>query len=404
MTGIQRFAALAVMTFITVVASFASLPDTSLHKPLPVSPATLAESTAASEPMISDTVRSLNGLHDTRWNEDHWWTNVLRREHKLAMNDTTIHYPKFIGFCVDVYNWGDRFFNSVDPRYVQSTGKRWKIRITSDNWLDSYAMSFPAKMSMRMMNNVYSNFGAYLHYMAVSVGYSINLNHVLFGKPMDRKKLEFGFSCARFNAEFSYTKSDGGNYMRKFGDYNNGRLFKSYFPGLNMQDMQIAAYYFFNNRKYSEGAAYSFGKFQRLSAGSFMAGLSYSDQDINIDFSTLNADLKKYLKLDRYFLKFHYFSYCLLFGYGYNWVWNPHFLFNITAMPSIGVTHCYEDSAEGTGNLLALNIKGRMSITYNLGDFFAGLQAKMDGQWYRSDKYSLFNSIESLTLSAGWRF
>ncbi|MCM1377882.1 MAG: DUF4421 domain-containing protein [Clostridium sp.] len=355
-----------------------------------------------------DTLRTINPLTqqqlDSAYRHDHdWWT--LLKKGKLSMSDTTVIYPKFLKFCVGVYNWGDKFFNSYDTDYVESTGKRWKARLVNDNWVDSYSMRFYGKdMRMRMMSDIYCNVGAYIQYMAVSVGYSLNINHAVFGKPLDQKRLEAGFSCARFSLDFSYTANSGGSYIRTFGDYKNGKIFKSYFPGLDLHTLTIDLYYFFNNRKYSQGAAYGFAKFQKRSAGSFIIGLTYSTQNISMDFSTLNPKLQPYFKLDNYFLKLHYTDYCLLLGYGFNWVWNPHLLFNISVMPSIGINNTYEDSAEGAGVLLSLNAKGRMSLTYNNRQFFMGLQGKIDGHWYHSDKQSIFNSIENLSASVGFRF
>lgn len=341
--------------------------------------------------------------HDALYRAEHNWINLARRR-ALYTSDTTVIYPRFIDFCMRVYRWADHAFNSYNPEYVEGTGKRWKARLAFDNWVDSYSMHFPGNMNMRMMSDIYANAGAYIQYMAVSVGYSANLNHMFGGDPIDRKRLEFGFNCARFNLDVYYTENNGGTYMRTFGDYKNGHIFKNYFPGLELHSFNVDLYYFLNNKKYSQGAAYNNSKIQKRSAGSFIFGLSYSNLDISLDFSTLDPILLPYFTMQTYFMKFHYYNYCLLFGYGHNFVLNKHFLFNITALPSIGVNHCYEDSAEGSGNLLSLNIKGRMSLTYNYRNLYAGLIAKMDGNWYHSNKISFFNSIENAQINVGIRF
>lgn len=368
------------------------------------SPDILPEGISSEEDISQGPYAGLTAVQrDSAYRADHYWWNLFRRR-KLDMKDSTVIYPKFLGFCVKVYNWADHVFNSYNPDYVEGTGKRWKARLVSDNWVDSYAMNFHKRMSMRMMSDIYCNAGAYIQYMAVSLGYSLNLNHAVWGKPLDQKRFEFGFNCARFNADISYMENTGGSYMRKFGDYKGGRLFKLYFPGIEMHSLDIDLYYFFNNKKYSHGAAYNFSKYQKRSAGSFIIGLTYSDQNISMDFSTLPAALVPYLKIDSWFLKFHYFNYCLLFGYGYNWVLNRHWLFNISLMPSIGVNHCYEDSAEGTANLLSANFKGLMSLTYNHRNFFIGIIGKMNGHLYHSDKHTLFSSIENFSANFGFRF
>lgn len=333
-----------------------------------------------------------------------WWWN-LAKQGKLDLKDTTVIYPKFIKFCVDVYNWGDRTFNTYDPEYVIGTGKRWKVRLVSDNWLDSYAMRLPQGVNTTMSSDVYANIGAYIQYMAVSVGSSYDVGKLFSKKEPSHKKYEFGFICALFNAELYYHENRGGTNIRKFGKFNDGKRIKEHFPGVEMYTLGFDAYYFFNNKKYSQGAAYNFAKYQLKSQGSFMLGLSITNQRLNIDFSRLPANLKSYLPdADILNYYFHYNSYAVLFGYGYNWVLAPKLLFNATVMPSIGFSHYYEDSLEGDKYLASLNISGRISLTYNLGNYFFGLFGKMNGHWYKSAKYSLFSSIENFSAYIGLRF
>lgn len=331
-----------------------------------------------------------------------WWKLALRNQ--LDLKDTTIQYPAFVKFCIDVYNWADKAFNYYDPNYVVGTGRRWKARLVFDSWVDSYAMSFNYKMPVRMMSNLYNNAGAYIQYMAVSVGYTTNVSQLMGQSPGNHKKMEFGFTCARFSAEVYLQENKEGTYIRRFGDAHNGKFFKEKFSGLTLNKKGLMACYFFNNKKYSQGAAYNFSKFQIRSQGSPIVGFIYNNLDININFTELNDNLKPYLIVPLTDYRFHYYSFSLIGGYGFNWVLGKHWLLNITATPGVGFTKAYEDSLENEGRLMAFNIYGRSSLTYNHKDFFLCLTAKIDGNWYRSDRYSLFNSVETFTANVGFRF
>lgn len=336
--------------------------------------------------------------------EQNWWWNLFKKG-KLNMKDTTVIYPKFLKFCVDVYNWADVTFNSYDPEYVVGTGKRWKARIVSDNWVDSYSMTLPQGLHTWMLSNLYSNIGAYIQYMAVSIGSSYDVGKLFNHHEPTHKKYEFGFNCARFNAELYYHENTGGTNLRKFGHFNNGKLIKEAFPGVTLYTFGIDAYYFFNNKKYSQGAAYNFSKIQKKNQGSFLLGFSWTNQKLSFDFQKLPDNLKPYLTIPentRYL--FHYNSYAILFGYGYNVVLLPQLLFNVTAMPAIGISHCYKDSLEGDKIMASLNISGRMSLTYNLGNYFFSIIGKMKGQWYKSGNHSLYSSIENFSANVGLRF
>ena len=336
--------------------------------------------------------------------EQRWWWNLFKQG-KLSMSDTTVIWPKFLKFCVDVYNWGDKTFNSYDPEYVIGTGKRWKVRIVSDNWLDSYHMQLPQKINTTMTSDVYANIGAYIQYMAVSVGSSYDIQKLFNKKEPSHKKYEFGFICALFNAELYYHENRGGVNIRRFGDFNHGKFTKEYFPGVSMYTLGFDAYYFFNNKKYSQGAAYNFAKYQLKSQGSFMLGLSITNQKLSFDFEQLPENIKEAnpdLNFTNYY--FHYNSYALLAGYGYNWVIAPKLLFNATVMPSLGFSHYYEDSIEGNKYLISMNIAGRISLTYNLGNYYFGLFGKMNGHLYKQGNMLLFSSIENFSAYIGLRF
>ncbi len=335
-------------------------------------------------------------------NPNYWWT--LFKKRKLNLADTSVVYPKFLGFCVKVYNWADHVFNSYDTTYVVGTGKRWKARLASDNWLDSYYLNLNRQMPIRMMSDMYFNAGFYLQYMAVSIGYSFDLSNKIGKRPDSHKKLEYNFNCARFNIEGHYWENTGGTVIRTFGKYHDGHLIKEKFPGVKSKTMGLNGYFFFNNKKYSQGAAYNFSKIQKRSAGSAIIGFNLNNLDISMDMTQLPVVLKPYLTITPRSYKFHYNTYALMGGYCYNWVWNKHLLFNISASPGIGYTHTYEDSVEQTKKIFSAIIKGQSSITYNNGNFFVCGVAKIDGNWYKSDELSFFSSIENFQLSAGIRF
>ena len=343
--------------------------------------------------------KTMKEMQDTNRN---WWH--LMWKGKLNMKDTTVEYPRFVKFCVDVYNLGDRIFSTYDTTYVVGTGRRWKTRIYFDIWGDSYNMNIGGKMPITLISNPYASAAVALQYMAVGISYSVDLNNLMFNKPVNHQKFEFSFNCARFNLDMAFNKTTGGSYIRTFGDYKRGKLFKEYMPGVKMTSFQADLYYYFNNFKYANGAAYNFSKIQKKNAGSFILGFTYSNEDISMDFTTLPDYLKPFMTVDDKKYRFHYFNYCLLFGYGFNWVCNKHLLYNISVMPSIGVLHCYEDSYDGSAKLLSLNLKARTSLTYNHGDFFTCLIGKIDGHWYKTGKLSVFSAIENVSLSVGIRF
>ena len=146
------------------------------------------------------------------------------------------------------------------------------------------------------------------------------------------------------------------------------------------------------------------GPAQKKSAGSFIAGNSISNHRVNVDFSSLPADMLQYLKSNHTKFRFHYNDYSFIIGYGYNLVFAQKFVFNVTATPSIGFKHSLADSSDGKHNKFTLNVLGRMGLVYNVSDFFFGLTGKIDGHWFRGSHYNFFHSVETVSLSTGVRF
>lgn len=331
-----------------------------------------------------------------------WYRQLLANNFNI--NDPRINYPKFAKFCVKVYNWGDKTFNTYDTTYVVGTGKNWKVMMRSYNWMESYSMYFSPDSYLRMHSNLHSDLGAYLCFMAVSVGYTGNLNALAAGTKSRRNTFNFNFCCALFSATINYAKTSGGTRITHFGDL--GRHHLNYkFDDVAQKSITGAIYYFFNHRKYSQAAAYSFSKYQLKSAGTWLAGLSFSHQNISMDFSSLPTDMTDRLPglLPNY--HFHYTDYDVLGGYAYNWVLKPRkWLVNVTAMPSVGYKHSYEGTTDGKKHMLSANGRFMLSGVYNHRSLFAALQANLEGHLYFAKGYTFFNSIESLSLVVGARF
>lgn len=390
--------ALALIAFYGAQAA-TIIPDSLFQSRLPDVTATSLPTIARPAPV--DSLPPYTPTESERW----WWTQLKQGHLNLA--DTTVRYPAFLGFCVKVYNWADKFFNSYNPEYVVGTGKRWKARIGSENWMDSYWLTLlqPERLDIGMASNLYSNIGAYLQYMAVSIGYSYDIGN-FFGANGDLKhrKYEFGFNCARFNVELRYHENTGGTYLRKLGDYNSGHLFRQKFSGVSLYKFGVDAFYFVNNMKYSHGAAYNFSKFQKKSAGSLITGVTFNTRKINFDFTQIPDNLRPSLTVPPTNYYFHYRSLGAIVGYGYNWVVKPRLLINITALPAVAVTHCYEDSQEGKKTMLGGNIIGSTSVTYNLGNFFFSFIGRAEGSIYHSAHYTILSTISNFSGNVGVRF
>lgn len=343
----------------------------------------------------------LNEPYDTTRDKRYWWRAM--KHGKIDFNDSTMGYPRFLKFCYRTYIWGDKAFNSYDTSYVKSTGKNWKLILKSENWVDSYIGAPSKDVRMLMNSNLVSNIGVSLSFMAVSLGYSISISNLIHGGKVSNKA-DFSFTCARFTADAYYWENRNEinvNYTDKSIDDERHRF---RLPGISRKAMGLTAYYFFNNRRYAQAAAYCYSKYQKRSAGSFLAGFSLQHYDVKADEDQLTEEVRHYIPEGSEFPRILYNDYCVLVGYGYNWVLGRKWLLNFTFTPYIGYRYNILPQPDGKQSDLSLNLRGRIGVVFNHKQFFFALQGYADHHRFKVNDSHLYNSMLSLTALAGIRF
>ena len=343
----------------------------------------------------------LNEPYDTTRNKGYWWRAL--KHGKVDFNDSTMGYPKFVKFCYNTYIWGDRTFNSYDTSYVKSTGKNWKLILKSNNWVDSY-IGHPVEGVNEIINsNLVSNIGVSLSFMAVSLGYSVSVSNLIHGGKLSNK-VDFSFTCARFTADAYYWENNNTiNATYTIKNFDNVRH-KLRQDGVSRKAMGLTAYYFFNNRRYAQAAAYCFSKYQRRNAGSWLAGFSLQHYDIKLDVDQLDEEIRAYFPTETEAHRILYNDYCLLFGYGYNWVLGPKWLLNFTITPYIGYRYNHFHNENNKASNISLNCRARLAAVYNHKQFFMGFQSYADHHRYKSQTTKLVSSLLDFSALVGVRF
>ena len=343
----------------------------------------------------------LNEPYDTTRDKGYWWRAL--KHGKVDFNDSTIKYPKFVRFCWNTYKWGDHAFNSYDTSYVQSTGKNWKLIIKSEEWIDSYIGKPFENVRMVMNSNLVSNIGVSLSFMAVSVGYSVAVSNLVHGGKLS-DKVDFSFTCARFAADAYYWENRNETnvtYTDKNVDNVKHEFRQS---GITRKAMGLTAYYFFNNRRYAQAAAYCFSKYQKRSAGSWLLGISMQHFDVKFDVEKLSEEGRIYIPTQADAPRILYNDYCVLFGYGYNWVLGRKWLLNFTLTPYLGYRYNHFHNRDGMASSLSLNARARLGAVFNHKKFFLGFQSYADHHRYKAQESHLVNSMIQFTALAGIRF
>jgi len=347
--------------------------------------------------------QKLNEPWDTIRDSGYWWRAM--KHGKVDMDGGSIDYPAFIDWCWKVYKWGDKTFNSYDTAYVVSTGKNWKFMFKSNNWTDNYKGEPMKDASFDMRSKLAANMGLQLSFMAVSVGFTVGITN-LINHEKASKKLDFSFTCARFAADAYYMENRGTTtawFKWKEGDDKHRYKFTE-FGGLHRKAYGLSAYYFFNNRRYAQAAAYCFSKYQKRNAGSLIAGISLQHRDMIIELEELPQAVQDQIPEGEEMPRFLYNDYCVMVGYGYNWVLGPKWLLNLTVSPYVGYRHLLATNHEDRASAWSLNLRARMGVVYNHKQFFVGLQNYGDFHRYKSENHHFIGSLLDFTALVGIRF
>lgn len=352
---------------------------------------------------VASYMDSLSVARDT--DKFRYWESVIFR-HGWSINDTSIVYPPVLDFGFKAYRWLNHAFNYYDTAYVvnpgKTSGKKWKIMLKNNNWLDFYSGHLSEWRSYVQLNSdVTSLFGFQICGMGLSVSYMFNVRDLLAGKFIHNRRLQFSMTTSRFFVEGYYRKNDESTvHIYRLGPWEGDQIFS----GLKRESYGLDAYYIFNHTHYSQAAAYSFSKYQKRSSGSLLGGIYLSHQDIVMDMSKLPNEMIKYLPDEMTDYRFRYRDIGVMVGYGYSWVFHHGWLYNITVVPSIGYRHSFPNSIEGKRSLLSTNLNGRMALVRTAGNFFYALTLSHEGHWYQSKMHSFYNSYNNLELTAGFRF
>lgn len=323
---------------------------------------------------------------------------------RLNVNDTNVRYPKFIDFCMRVYRWYTRTFATYNPEYVSGIKKHGKLRLVSDNWANTYYFRTSDGIPIAIASNPYSNLGFSVNYYALSYGYSWDITTVFHGTKAYHHKQTVSFTASRLYADAYIWKNNGSAKLRSIGIKNEEQLKDNSFDGIQFKAYGLNAYYIFNYSKFCFGAAYNLSHHQLKSQGSWMLGISLAYNDCRLDFSKLIDKTLNKLELPQNKYRFFYDTLAISGGYSYNWVLGKHWLYNITVLPSVGISGSKNESTTGKKALPGLMLKGRSALNYFSDQFFMMITLDGNGNFFISKDLRYISGIFNLQVSTGIRF
>ena len=304
--------------------------------------------------------------------------------------------------------------NAIDTNYISPNLYNLAFMLEHSTWYEHYQLGTNQNNQIQKLNfspNLGTKMGIYFGWRWIFLGYTFDVED-LFGdnknKPK-KKEMSLNIYSSKFGMDLYYRKTGSDFKLRSQEGFNLDEQFKNIqFDGLQSNIIGLNAYWIFNHKKFSYPAAYSQSTNQRKSAGSFMAGFSYSRHKIFFDHNKLPDPMKENLNPQLQFNKIKYSDYSLGFGYGYNWVFAKNWVSNLSLLPGIGFKKSKIDDNDFKDEHwikdINFNLITRAGVVYNNSKYFAGASLVMHTYDYRKPNLSVTNSFGTLRIYAGFNF
>lgn len=304
-------------------------------------------------------------------------------------------------------------FEDVDTAYIAPNNYNYAFMLENSNWYERYTFS-STKNSDQYLSfepDVNYKLGLYFGWKFIFLGYSVDVGHLVGVRPENRRReFELSLYSSIIGCDI-YSRRSGTNFkLRNMSDFYppnyQGNVDKSV-KGITVDVEGINVYFIFNHKKFSYRAAYSQSTNQKRSAGSFMAGASFSRHNIEFDYQKLPDHVKNQLDDGLKFNRLKYYDYNISAGYGYNWVFAKNWLFNATLMPAIGYKKSNlikEVTPKSIFNNINFDFITRLGLTYNNSKYYIGTTLFTHTYDYESKDFGINNNFVTLRVYLGFNF
>lgn len=308
----------------------------------------------------------------------------------------------------------DHLLNDMDTLYVSPNKYNFAFMLENSNWYEYYRIQSNEDnpQSLTISPNINYKLGGYFGWKWIFLGWSIDLKDLFHKNRNTTQKTEFGLSLysSVIGGDIYYRKSGNNFKIRStsgiFGEDETPEYNKN-FDGLSVNIRGLNVYWIFNHKRFSYPAVYSQSTNQRKSAGSVIAGFSFSRHVISFDHEKLPAPILEKLESSLMFDQVKYLDYSLSIGYAYNWVFARNCVASISLTPAIAykVSEINTETKQyPTLRNINFDLITRAGVVWNNSKYFLGVSLVMHTYDYKSDRFYLNNSFGTLRIYAGFNF
>lgn len=312
-----------------------------------------------------------------------------------------------------------RGFDRLDDRYIEPQHYVFTAMLQTIYYYDFYTMragdgnvqtiTFAPDANVKM--------GPYIGWKWFFAGYTLDLRSMKASR--NRQELNLSIYSSQIGVDLIY-RSTGSDYKLRVANFGSGIDVSSLegvaFDGVKAGTMGVDVYYIFNHGRFSYPAAFAQSTRQKVSCGSWMGGVGYTKNTLDLDYEKLQdlvserlAPQQVALDSGLMFRSVSYHDFNVSAGYAYNWVFAPKWVLCASGQAAISYKKTTGDMADDNRHgfdfqNINLNGIGRFALVYNNDRWYAGFGAIVRMHNYRKQRFSSSNTFGFMNLYMGYNF
>jgi len=310
-----------------------------------------------------------------------------------------------------------RGFDRLDENYIEPQHYVFTAMVQVTNTYDFFSLSSRENngQSISFSPDVNVKAGPYVGWKWFFGGYTFSLGHSTTAKT----DLDFSIYSSQIGIDLFYRRT-GSDYKLRSAELGKGADTQALedvpFSGIKIGITGANLYYIFNHGRFSYPAAFAQSTCQKISCGSWMVGLGYTNNTLELDHEQLEKLIEERLaptpvQLDSglMFKKVEYHDISMSAGYAYNWVFARNWLLSAGGSVGLGYKRSVGDMKDSSKKNFSIdnfapNTVGRLGIVYNNTRWYAGFSAIIRSNRYRKELLSTHNTFGSMNAYIGYNF
>lgn len=313
-----------------------------------------------------------------------------------------------------------RGFDWIDTTYIEPQHHNFTVMLQATHTYDLYTLRAEGgAQSMTYAPDMNFKLGPYFGWRWIFAGYTFELTNL--NPKRIKQEWDLSIYSSQIGADLFYRRTGNDYKIRNAflgADIDVSALEGAPFSGLKAGITGFNVYYIFNHGRFSYPAAFAQSTVQKVSCGSWMAGVGYTHNTLSFDHEALqtlidNRMMARSVPLDSG-LMFHsvkYNDFNISGGYAYNWVFRPRWLLAASVQAAVAYKQSKGDIAPVEHRDLGFYFKnvnldgiGRFGVVYNTMRWFAGASVIVHTNNYHKSRFSTNNTFGSMNIYVGYNF